>query len=225
MAQPLSVALRSRTSTAHERAEGSEFIESLIGGRACRAAFVALAAQQLVIYRALEDVLWGDYADHPLLAPVMDHRLDRVGALEADLTHLVGPDADVRMATGAIRIQEATRVYATTLRTRHTPEMMLAHHYVRYLGDLSGGQVIARMMQRHYGVGEQGLGFYRFTGIPKAKPYKDAYRAHLDGLDTTPRTRERILGEAEQAFEMNRLVFADLAAARAPEHAAAGGPS
>ena len=67
---------------------------------------------------------------------------------------------------------------------------LLAHHYVRYLGDLSGGQVIGRMMQRHYGVSDECVTFYRFAEIPKTKPYKDNYRAALDVLPIArgPRT-------------------------------------
>ncbi|WP_338748221.1 heme oxygenase (biliverdin-producing) [Janibacter alittae] len=225
MDTPLSVALRTETATAHADAEGSAFVEQLMGGQACRPAFVALAAQQMVIYRALEEVLWGHYASHPLLAPVLDHRLDRVFALEQDLVHLAGEDVQVRLATGALPIVPAAADYAMRLRTEHTPEMMLANHYVRYLGDLSGGQVIARMVQRHYEVDPAGLAFYRFTRIPRPKPYKDAYRAALDALEIDDDTHRRIVAAAVDSFELNRRVFADLAAARAPEHAAAGGPA
>ena len=225
MDQPLSLALRTETASAHEDAEGSAFVEQLLGGVACRPAFVALVAQQLVLYRALEELLWGEYADHPLVAPVLDHRLDRVAALERDMTSFAGEDFDVRLAAGEIPIVPAAAEYARTLRTEHSPEMMLAHHYVRYLGDLSGGQIIARRVQRHYGIDPAGLTFYRFDEIPKPKPYKDRYRAILDGLDLGPGTRRRIVDAAAESFELNRRVFVDLDAARVPEHAAAGGPA
>jgi len=225
MGTPLSVQLRTTTSSAHDAAEGSAFIEELMGGRACRPAFVALATQQLVIYRALEDVLWSHYGEHPLLAPVMDHRLDRVAALEEDLGHLAGEDFAVRLATGELSVVPAAMAYANRLRTDHTPEVMLANHYVRYLGDLSGGQAIARLVERHYEVDADGLGFYRFAGIPKLKPYKDRYRAALDSLEIDAGTRSRILAAAVESFELNGRVFADLAAAREPVHAAAGAPT
>jgi len=222
MTVPLSVALRTETSAAHADAEGSAFIEQLMGGAACQHAFAALVAQQLVIYRALEDVLHGAYAEHPMVAPVLDPRLDRVAALEQDMTQLFGPDHDVRLAAGQIRICPATVAYADVLRSEHSPEVMLANHYVRYLGDLSGGQVIARLVERNYGIDPRALNFYRFAEIPKPKPYKDAYRARLDALDLSAASRRRVLDAAITSFELNRRVFADLGAARAPEHAAAG---
>lgn len=149
---PLSAALRAATASAHESAERSSFVADLVEGRARYRAFVALAAQQLVVYRALEDVLHEHYLDHPLLAPVDDRRLDRVAALEHDLTVLAGPDHTVRLTDGRLPLSPATVAYAHELRERHTPEMILAHHYVRYLGDLSGGQIIATLAQRHYGI-------------------------------------------------------------------------
>ncbi|MGO1165854.1 MAG: heme oxygenase (biliverdin-producing) [Janibacter sp.] len=225
MDQPLSLALRTETSSAHADAEGSAFIEQLMSGDACRPAFVALVAQQLVIYRALEEVLWGEYADHPLVAPILDHRLDRVAALEQDLAFFTGEDLGGGRGPGEVHIVPAAADYAHQLRAEHTPEAMLAHHYVRYLGDLSGGQIIARLVQRHYGIDTAGLSFYRFAEIPKPKPYKDEYRATLDRLDIDDGTRRRILDAAADSFELNRRVFADLASAREPEHAAAGGPA
>ena len=112
----LSQALRTTTAAAHESAERSSFIDDLTQGRACYRAFVALAAQQLVIYRALEETLHEHYLDHPVLAPVDDRRLDRVASLEHDLSVLVGPDHDVQLADGRLPLAPATVGYATFLR-------------------------------------------------------------------------------------------------------------
>lgn len=218
----LAAELRTATADAHESAEGAAFITRLMDGTACRAAFVALATQQLVIYRALEDVLAEHYRDHPVLAPVDDRRLDRVAALEHDLRLLVGEDVDVRLADGRLPICAATVAYAQVLRERHSPELVLAHHYVRYLGDLSGGQIIARLVQRHYGIPPEALTFYAFDGIDKQKVYKDGYRAALDTIVLTPEQRARTLTAAVQAFRLNQGVFTDLGAARQPLHEAAG---
>lgn len=221
-ALPLSVALRTTTAAAHESAERSSFISDLMEGRACRRAFVALAAQQLVIYRALEEVLHEHYADDPVLAHVDDRRLDRVAALEHDLEVLVGPDYEVRLADGRLPLTGATVAYASYLREHHSTEVILANHYVRYLGDLSGGQIIATLAGRHYDIPADGLSFYRFEGIDKLKVYKDGYRAALDGIPLGEAQRQATLDAAVHAFQLNESVFASLGAAKAPEHAAAG---
>lgn len=219
---PLAVALRERTAEAHKSAETSSFIDELLTGRACPSAWGVLAVQQWVIYKALEDTIASHYVDHPLLAPLHDQELLRVPAIEADLRTLFGTDVFVRMARGELAVLPATAGYAAALRESHTVEMMVAHHYVRYLGDLSGGQIIATMLKRHYNVPDAALHFYRFEGIPKYKRYKDDYREALNGLPTTDAQREKILAEAVRAFEFNEAVFADIGMARGSMHASAG---
>jgi heme oxygenase len=89
---------------------------------------------------------------------------------------------------------------------------LLAHHYVRYLGDLSGGQVIARLVQREYGIGDEGLHFYDFSSLGKPKAYKDAYRVRLDEVALTGAERGAVVEHAQAAFESSRRIFVDLAA-------------
>lgn len=209
---PLSEALRERTAEAHRLAEEARFIDDLMSGSACRGAFAALARQLFEVYTALEGTIDAHYADHPMVAPVLDDRLRRVDALSRDL------EALRRSGRFSEDVLPATAAYATELRERHSPEMMLANHYVRYLGDLSGGQIIARMVGTHYQVTDDGLGFYRFDGIEKIKPYRDGYRAILDSIVLTDQQRERVLDEAQRAFELNRGIFLALTANRDPEH-------
>ena len=200
----------------------SSFIDKLLSGRACPSAWGVLLVQQWAIYQALEDTIAEHYVDHRFLAPLYDPRLLRVQAIEKDLRSLFGPEVFVRMARGELAVLPATAGYAAALRENHTVEMMVAQHYVRYLGDLSGGQIIATMLRRHYDVPDAALNFYRFEGFPKHKPYKDAYRQRLNALPATDAQREQILVEAVRAFGFNEAVFADIGAARSSMHAWAG---
>lgn len=217
IASPLSVALRETTASAHERAEKSGFIDDLLQGHSCPAAFTALTIQLEAVYDQFESLLTGHYAGHPLLRAVDDRSLDRTAALSRDVEHLLRG-----ARPGADQLVPATHAYVARLRDDHDPEMMLAHHYVRYLGDLSGGQVIARLVQRHYAVPAAGLSFYRFEGIDAIKPYKDRYRAALDSIVMTADARDRVLARAVEAFELNAAVFADLERSRGARHDAAG---
>ncbi|MGV9482369.1 biliverdin-producing heme oxygenase, partial [Gordonia aichiensis] len=98
--------------------------------------------------------------------------------------------------------------------TRTDPARYVAHHYTRYLGDLSGGQVVAHRMREHYGLGASALSFYAFDGIDKLKRYKDAYRDRIDALAIAEPDIERLVAEAISAFELNQALFAELDAAR-----------
>ena len=54
------------------------------------------------------------------------------------------------------------------LASARDPAPLLAHAYVRYLGDLSGGQVIRRRVARAYGLeddGGAGVSFYEFAKL------------------------------------------------------------
>ena len=201
----LSVALRTATSRAHESAENSPFVTRLMSGEGTRADFVALTQQLQPVYVALEAAL-ERYADHPSVAAVHDPALTRAPRLAADLVALGAAEAP--------GLLPATTAYIRRLEGIVRPEALLAHHYVRYLGDLSGGQIIARLVARHYDIPADGLSFYTFDTIAKPKVYKDTYRANLDALDLTPQNRSLVLAEAVEAFLLNQAVFADLERAR-----------
>ena len=85
-----------------------------------------------------------------------------------------------------------------------------AHHYVRYLGDIAGGQVIARMLSTAYGLSSEELNFYDFSAVGKIPPFRAAYKAALDSLDLTPAQREQLLRSATGAFAHNQAVFREL---------------
>ncbi|WP_097677340.1 biliverdin-producing heme oxygenase [Nigerium massiliense] len=196
---PLSEALRTATDRAHKRAEHSPFMADLLEGRASVAAFVALTGQLLHVYRALEAAV-RSHAQAPELAPIADPGLERVARLESDLREL-GVDP------ATVEALPATAAYVARIEAADAPALV-AHHYVRYLGDLSGGQVIATMLGRHYGLTE-GVSFYDFGDLGRPKPYKDAYRAKLDALPVGD-ALDRVLAEAVAAFGANEAVFADL---------------
>lgn len=211
----LSEELKTHTAAAHSAAEDSSFVAELMGGTLDAAALVSLLDQSLVIYRALENAL-AAHVDHPQLGAFIDPKLARVAALEADMAFHHGADWEAQLADGRIEIVPATRAYADALENlgAESIEFLLAHHYVRYMGDLSGGQIIQRLVQRHYGIADEGLNFYTFPEIEKPKPYKDGYRNLMDTTDFTREQKDTILAHAADSFELNRAVFVDLGAAR-----------
>ncbi len=205
---PFSQLVRERTRSAHEAAESSPFITELLGGSGTREHYVALMEQQYFVYQALEavaDVMMKD----PVVAAFAHPALTRMPAIEADLEFLIGPDWFDRVAP-----LDATRAYVDLIYAiSGWAGGFVAHHYTRYLGDLSGGQVIRTLLQRRFGFETNGVGFYLFAGIAKPKDFKDTYRAQLDAVDWDAEERERVLAEVNRAFELNRGVFAALDAA------------
>ncbi len=205
----LSAQLRAGTRDDHQAAESSAFVDRLLAGDLTAAAYTDLAAQLLHVYRALEQV--GDaFADDPVGSTIVFEELRRAPALEHDLATLAGADwaqrPDVR-TPHPVTAAYTARILAGGLTG------YVAHAYTRYLGDLSGGQVIARMVSRHYGVPQEALTFYRFPEIDKLKPFKDVYRARLDALELTAEQRLAVVAESREAFRANRELFTALGAA------------
>ena len=91
------------------------------------------------------------------------------------------------------------------------PELLVGHHYTRYLGDLSGGQILSTIASRAMNLtDDQGLAFYRFEAIDDEKAFKDTYRAALDALPVDQAMADRIVAEANEAFHLNMLMFQEL---------------
>ncbi|WP_051483176.1 heme oxygenase (biliverdin-producing) [Arthrobacter sp. 31Y] len=202
--------LKSHTASAHEHAEQAGFVTELLNGKMEASQVAAMLVQNYVIYQALESAL--DANPDPRLAPFADPALMRVEALEKDLAVHYGEDWERRLAAGELHVTPGAKAYADELAAigPGSTTYLMAHHYVRYLGDLSGGQIISALVQRHYDLGPEGLNFYAFEGIGKIKPYKDSYRSHLDEADFSDVEKQEILHHAEVAFETNRQVFVDL---------------
>ncbi|WP_420111735.1 heme oxygenase (biliverdin-producing) [Pseudactinotalea sp.] len=201
---PFSQRLREATRQAHTEAEGAGFITRLMAGQLDAAAFARLTAQLHPLYEALES----NSATDPVRDRFGDPRLHRLEALERDLTHLLGPDWRSKEPASL-----AARTYAEHIASvSHSTPAFVGHHYTRYLGDLSGGQAIGRLVSRHYGLreGEPGLLFYSFPEISKPKAYKDAYRESLDSAPWGESQRAEVIAEAQRAFAMNAAIFASL---------------
>jgi heme oxygenase len=203
---PFSQALRERTWSSHGDSEGADFMSDLMSGRGTRDDYIALVAQHFFIYEALEAAA-ETMADNEIAAPFISPHLTRLPAIEADLEFLLGPEwreAVSPLPTTQRYVDRINGVAAVW------PGGFIAHHYTRYLGDLSGGQAIGRALDRTYDLGGAGTAFYDFAGVAKPKPYKDAYRARLDALGTSPDDKGRIVEEVKVAFGLNQALFNEL---------------
>lgn len=197
----LSAAMRQDSTDQHDAAEQSPFVTELLSGRVNAQGYVDYLLRLRAIYAALETAV-REHRDDPLVAAVYDPALERLGAIDADLEHWApGADRDVD--------SPAVRAYCARFADSPWGGALVAHHYTRYLGDLSGGQAIGRILGRSFELDGDGLAFYDFPMRPK--PYKDAYRARLDGLDLDGDQIDRVVDEVKLAFNLNQRVFDELA--------------
>ena len=205
---PFSRLVRERSSSSHSDSEGASFMGDLMAGRSTRDDYIALVSQHWAIYEALEGVEPA-MRTVPLVAPFLSPALSRLPALETDLAFLIGDDWRDRL-----NLMPATREYASRIRAvaAEWPAGYIAHHYTRYLGDLSGGLYIGRVVARQFGFETNGIGFYLFDQIADPTEFKNAYRAQLDAAPWAPDERDRVIDEVLVAYDFNTRVFEQLSA-------------
>ncbi|MCP4637129.1 MAG: biliverdin-producing heme oxygenase [Methyloversatilis sp.] len=200
----LSQRLRQVTAEHHARVERSGPMPALLRGELGRTAYCTLLRNLHPIYRELEAAL-ERHAAHPDLAALQLDRLARRAALEADLQTLHGG----RDWADALPLVAPAAAYAAHLRALSAswPERLLAHVYVRYLGDLQGGQILQRIVVRCFALdGEAGTHFYRF-GPDAPADLSARLRAALDRPHLDEATRAAIADEASVAFLRHVDIF------------------
>lgn len=198
-----SAAIRAATGASHSSAEQSGAMRSLLDGSMTRDGYAAMLSQHLHAYRALDEGTERLRTD-PVVAPFLDDALSRVSAIEADLAVLGADVAEPSAATGRYcdRIRETAATW---------PGGFIAHHYVRYLGDLSGGQYLRTVVKDAFGLSDtEGASYYVFAGIPDAVVWKDAYRGHLDQAPWDADERARIIDEVLASYRLTTAVLDDL---------------
>ncbi|MEV0914676.1 biliverdin-producing heme oxygenase [Streptomyces sp. NPDC049967] len=207
-ATPFSTLIRTASHEQHIEAETSTFMSDLLGGRLGVDAYTRYTEQLWFVYRALEDGA-GALREDAVAGPFIQPELMRTAELERDLAHLRG--ADWREGLEPL---PATAAYAERVAecARSWPAGYIAHHYTRYLGDLSGGQIIRDKAERTWGFERKGDGvrFYVFEGISNPASFKRGYRELLDAVDADDLEKQRVVDECKRAFALNTAVFREL---------------
>lgn len=206
--------LKAETKALHTAAERSRFMGVLLRGQMSRAPYCAMLRNLHSIYAALESAL-ARRARHPVIAPVFLPGLVRTDALVDDLLAVHGADWAI-----AFELLPTSLRYVAHLQAIEAaqPERLLAHAYVRYLGDLSGGQMLRRIVAASMGLPRaQGAGcgtaFYDFGDAASTRALTLTFRAGLDDVVVDDEGADAIVAEARLAFEWHLRLFDELARA------------
>ena len=203
----LAARLREETRELHRAAEGSAAMRALLAGRMDRAAYARLLRALHAMYVALEAGL-AAHAARPGLAWIPLAALARSASLAADLDVVAGA---AWRETPPVAEAAAYADRLTTLAAKD-PDLLAAHAYLRYLGDLSGGRLLGRAVRDSLGLTpERGAAFYEFPEVPDVGALRRAFRA---GLDAAPLDADGVVDEARRAFAAHGRLFAALDATR-----------
>ncbi len=204
---PLSVQLREGTHDHHRLAETTPFIRSFFQGNFTLEDYRFFLLQLFHVYNALEDKSF-NFSNHPILRNLLFQELFRAKQLERDLDHFYR-NANWRN----ISPTKNTADYVERINhlKSHNEFLLVAHTYTRYMGDLSGGQAMMKILTKSYPLeAESGTNFYEFTQISDFVTFKNEYRSRLDALTISQDEANAIVLEAQTAFELNRLMTENL---------------
>ncbi|KAJ8251492.1 hypothetical protein GJAV_G00221940 [Gymnothorax javanicus] len=206
--EDLSEMLAAGTKDSHDKAENTQFVKDFLRGRIHRELFKLGTVALYFTYTAMEEEIEKN-KEHPAIAPLyFPVEIHRHEALARDLEYFYGEDWQNQISCSPAAQRYTNRIHEVGT---SDPALLVAHAYTRYMGDLSGGQVLKKVAQRALlPASGEGLNFYQFDSIHSAKEFKQLYRSRMNELDLDRPTKEKIVAEANRAFLFNMEVFAEL---------------
>lgn len=206
MSVNLATMLREGTKKSHTMAENVGFVKCFLKGVVEKSSYRKLVANLYFVYGAMEEEM-EKLSQHPVISQIYFPILNRKQSLERDLYFYYGPNWRNEISLSPAGEEYVQRIHEIA---NSQPELLVAHSYTRYLGDLSGGQILKNIAQRAMNLNEGGTAFYEFQDIPDEKAFKNEYRQAMNDLPIDLETAEQIVAEANAAFGMNMKLFKEL---------------
>jgi heme oxygenase len=188
-------------------AENVSFVKSFLGGVIDKTSYSHMLANLYFVYVSLEEAMEKN-KDNEFIKPIYFPELNRTESLKEDLSFYYGDDW-----MNNLKPSEATQSYINRILqvSEKRPDLLVGHAYTRYLGDLSGGQILKKIAQRAMNLqSTKGLSFYEFRSIDDELQFKQKYKDALDSLPVTSDISTQIVAEANVAFNLNMKLFQEL---------------
>lgn len=199
--------LRAATRDLHVAAERAGMMPALLRGELARGGYVRLLRNLHALYVSLEQAL-ARPDGHPGVASLRLPGLERADALAADLDALHG------RGWALLPVADATLAYCRRVEqlARSMSERLAAHVYVRYLGDLSGGQILRGVVTRSLELADaRGVAFYAFGSDENVRAFKAALIDRLNRVPCNELEASGIVDEARDSFARHIALFEELA--------------
>ncbi|KAK9764471.1 hypothetical protein K7432_007988 [Basidiobolus ranarum] len=204
----LANALKRGTMAVHRLAENCVFIKRYMKGEVDRKSYGKFLLSLYYVYMTLEEELRKNALNEQISLIHFPQELERTTAIIKDLVYFHGPNWKENASPSP-----ATQSYMKAIKElgEKDPVMLVAHSYTRYLGDLSGGQILAKKIQKSLNLPETaGTHFYQFPRINDMNDFKNFYRERLNAITVDQKTKEALVAEAGRAFELNISIFSEL---------------
>lgn len=210
MASHLASLLREGTKASHTKAENTAFMKCFLKGVVEKDPFRQLLSNLYFVYGTLEAEFL-QLKDHPVIHTIYFPELNRQASIAKDLVFYYGENWLEQINPSPAGVAYVDRLSEVA---ESQPELLVAHAYTRYMGDLSGGQALRNIVRSALNLPEgQGTCFYEFEQLPTIeakRAFKEQYRRALDAIEVDEATAQKIVEEANLAFSLNRDVMHEL---------------
>ena len=192
------MSLASLTQVAHQNAERQAFAREMMSGSMSQEKYKTYLYNMWLVYDILEDVAlsMGCFGPEDLSMPDDDLPLDGLTQADdiwADYVELGGAED----GSNPPQIAPSAEAYRSHIvkNCQHDKDKLFAHVYVRHMGDLSGGQMIAS----------------KVPGSGKMYAFADMNHS-VDEMKQLirKRTKDSMADEANKAFELSTKIFEEL---------------
>ncbi|XDD54813.1 heme oxygenase (biliverdin-producing) [Leptospira sp. WS4.C2] len=204
----IAMMLREGTADKHQETEKVPYIRAIFRGGLDTQTYTYQLESLLAVYTVMEE-LYRQNKDNPILAKLYFPALFRENSLKEDIATFQKKFGTKLRGS----ISKATQNYIDHIKNtaKTKPELLVAQAYVRYLGDLSGGQSIKKVVAKTFELeGNEGTAFYEFPEIEDLMAFKGIYRQNLDTLPLNDSQKAELLAEANATFDLNKFLFIEL---------------
>lgn len=206
-AVPFSGQLKQAGKEDHDKVEQAAVIRAIFDGSISEKEYMDYLACLYEVYSQLEKELCLQESN-PQVAPLIIPDIFRASTIKADLKAF-GDEGH--------KPNQQAREYRAHLQFlgQYRPHLLIAHAYLRYLGDLFGGQMIARKLKERF---DDKLNFHDFTALCQAQKIKNPtvfaikFREILDALPLDEEQKNEILEEVAAGYRRHEMMFKQLRA-------------
>jgi heme oxygenase len=202
----LSKQIKEGTKKSHTMAENTGFITCFLKGVVEKQSYIKLMSDLYHVYSSMEEEI-EKYKNDPVVSKIYYPELFRKESIEKDLQYYLGDNWKSQVTQTNSCKEYVARIKEVSI---SSPMLLISHHYTRYIGDLSGGQVLKGIAQTALKVDDDAMNFYIFKDIPDEKQFKNNYRSALDSLPLSQTQIDLIVAEANNAFKYNMKVFNEI---------------
>lgn len=174
--QDLADQMREHSRSLHHQAETTGIVHRMLKGRCSLQAYVLYLRNLAVIYQTLERG-FSESAVREMAGLVIEEGIYRSESIDNDLEALAGADW-----ANSLPILQSTEHYQQRLLSLFSKSdpVVVAHAYVRYLGDLNGGRVLEKLLRERLMLRTDQLAFYRFEKLIDLKVSRQRLRESID---------------------------------------------